>query len=434
MSRLLLVVCAGFLLCLFPLSVVADNAVPDHSWIDLLGCDDYAQRERAIKALEARGLDALPALREACKHPDAEVRRSVAELLDRIESQALSRRYLQPRRLSLNLGNTTVSQALAELARQIGAPVQITGNRAPLERRIVLNLGETTFWEALDRVCKEGGLREVPTVAPSLQPRRASRGKDGGPLLLPSDALVQWAHLDHSILLEAGSQARRPSTQVGALRIRALPAPEGNPRFVGPNDLLRLNLEVEPEPSLDWQSLLVLRIDRAIDEHGQNLISAVNFNSGSFSDYPEAEEVLLLSSRPRLNLPTNAGYRQVPLALRAGQLPSRRLRELHGTVAARVRPAAEQLLVAENILKARGQTFKGSDGSLLKVSSVSADDDVYELKLDVTSPLPVIDVALPPFRIVPLQPETTSSLMTAEERADGFSLLDAKGQRLPGIL
>jgi hypothetical protein len=431
MSRLLFVVTAGFLVFTLSLSVFAGNAVEDQGWIALLASDDYAEREEAVKALEARGLDALPALRAARQHPDPEARRRISELLDRLEIQAVSRRILQPRRIVLNLGDTTVSRAVAELSRQIGAPILIKGDRAALDqRRIKANL-DATFWEALEQICREGGLRELPTL-PASWPQGRTNNKEGMDLVLDLDALVQSPLSDRPIQLEVGPQPDYPTSQVGALRIRGLPTREGAPRFVWRDSgLLAFNLEVKPEPTLDWQSLLQVRIDRAVDEHGQILEPAGGFLGSNFSLYPDDEEFVLLSPRNRLELPMNSGYRQVPLALRPGPLRSRRLSELHGAVAARVRPAAEQLVVAENILQARGQTFVGSDGALLKVTGVSAEEDVYELKLDLTPPAPIIDLPVPPFKILTLNPETGRSIMTAQERAESFSLLDARGERLP---
>jgi hypothetical protein len=54
--------------------------------IDQLSDPDFKVRDQASKAIEALGTDALPRLREAEKHGDAEVRRRIATCIERIET------------------------------------------------------------------------------------------------------------------------------------------------------------------------------------------------------------------------------------------------------------------------------------------------------------------------------------------------------------
>jgi hypothetical protein len=63
--------------------------------IALLGSPTFAERERATQALEKVGVPALPALREAARKADPEVRRRANDLVERIENslEALASTY-----------------------------------------------------------------------------------------------------------------------------------------------------------------------------------------------------------------------------------------------------------------------------------------------------------------------------------------------------
>ena len=56
----------------------------------------------------------------------------------------------------------TVLDAVNELSKQSGYPIQIDGDRTQLaQRKITLETGETTFWQAFDLLCQKGGLTDV---------------------------------------------------------------------------------------------------------------------------------------------------------------------------------------------------------------------------------------------------------------------------------
>ena len=77
--------------------------------VQQLGDADFQKREAAMKLLEALGPAALPDLRKALGHPDAEVRRRLLELIPVLERTAA----LTPKRVSLHLDNRPMSEAVA---------------------------------------------------------------------------------------------------------------------------------------------------------------------------------------------------------------------------------------------------------------------------------------------------------------------------------
>jgi len=398
-----------------------------------LGSERFSEREEACRQLEALAEVALPMLRQARPHPDLEVRRRVAELLQALDLRFESRRLLEPKRLRLVVKDLPIPDAVEELARQTGGRIEIRGNQDRLrQRRVSVETGDTTFWDALQRLCKETGLRESPTL-PLHVPTSELFDRNDRYVIMDGSIFAQSPGSEGPFYLEEGALPLLPATRVGALAIRALPPSGSAPLVPNSDSLLPLTLEVKPDPSIDWQCLVTMRIDRAIDDHGQLLHAYAPFVAGSFRP-PKFDGRALLIHDSDLELPTNAGLRQVSLALRPAKLPSRRLRELHGSLAARIRPPVEPLVAAENVLEAKGRRFTGPDGTVLTVSSVTEDEPgAYEMKVEVAEPPIVLDFELPFFRIMNPRRRmvvTGTQLLSAAERASLFTLLDARGKPL----
>jgi len=132
--------------------------------IKQLGSPKFAVRDRAKRELEAMGPAALEALRQASKSNDMEISRRAGELIKRFEDKIATDSLLAPKKVNLNLKNVTVLEAINELSKQSGYPIQIDGDRTPLSnRKINLETGETTFWQAFDQLCQKGNLMDVTT-------------------------------------------------------------------------------------------------------------------------------------------------------------------------------------------------------------------------------------------------------------------------------
>src|SRR5262245_34265288 len=87
------------------LSAVADvprvETADAERLVDQLGSSRFAEREAAFKALDALGAAALPALRNAAKSKDAEVRQRAGELLARLERAADAAEAFAPTKFHL---------------------------------------------------------------------------------------------------------------------------------------------------------------------------------------------------------------------------------------------------------------------------------------------------------------------------------------------
>jgi hypothetical protein len=120
--------------------------------VEQLGSPDFRRRDEAARQLEARGVAALPALRKALNHPDAEVRRRANELIPALETAAL----LAPKRVTLKASNKPLRAVFDDLEKQTGYKIESWGGT---DRRVfTFEFTDLPFWEALDRICESAGL------------------------------------------------------------------------------------------------------------------------------------------------------------------------------------------------------------------------------------------------------------------------------------
>jgi hypothetical protein len=119
-----------------------------------LGADDYRAREKAGKALEARGEKVLPALRRAAAEADRpEVARRLAVLVRRMEYD----RIVAPKRVTLSVKNRPAKDVLDEIARQTGYRIDFQGGGRG-DGRYSFEFDNVPFWVAMDKVTEATGL------------------------------------------------------------------------------------------------------------------------------------------------------------------------------------------------------------------------------------------------------------------------------------
>src|SRR5258707_521154 len=85
-----------------------------------LGSDDFEEREKASKELEAIGGPALDALRAAAKSEEAEVKTRAASLLQKAEKKAIAEKVLTPTKVKLSFKDTPLADAVAEFSKKSG--------------------------------------------------------------------------------------------------------------------------------------------------------------------------------------------------------------------------------------------------------------------------------------------------------------------------
>src|SRR5262245_54187166 len=143
-------------------TVVADDDDNIAKLIKQLGSSKFTERDKAKRALEALGAAALPALKKAAESPDLETSRRAGELVKKMEEKVTIDNLLAPKRVRLQLKDTPVLEAVAQLARQSGYAIEVQGDRTKFaDRKVTLDTGDTTFWQAFDQLCQKAGLTEM---------------------------------------------------------------------------------------------------------------------------------------------------------------------------------------------------------------------------------------------------------------------------------
>jgi hypothetical protein len=232
-----------------PLPGQAPAASPFRQLIEQLGDRDYSRRRQAEERLRAVGPPALPALKEALNHRDAEVRRRVRGLVPALEAQAL----LAPQRVTLKLADCPVSEALDQIARQTG--YQIDVNAAPTGA-CSFDLKDVTFWEALDHVGRDAGLvvqpgRSLPQVRLEKRPGYAAHVCRDGAFRFTADSVQLYKELEFGLSGPAAEAPRRSEMLTLTLTVFAEPklpiVGVGEPRLSAASDTDKRSMLLAPE-------------------------------------------------------------------------------------------------------------------------------------------------------------------------------------------
>ncbi len=415
--------------------------------IGKLGSGDFEDREQATTELDRLGLQALEALKQAAKSEDAEIRRRAEDLIATIEKREASTLILKPTRVTLTLKDAPVDEAIAALRKQTGFAIRLhdpEGKTKPT--RVTLELKDATFWDALDALCDQAGLVEgspaaaQPMPPPGVRPIRirpgiriapaqpipvplpaqpdravpvpprpqgfafAQAADTAPPQSLPAQALPQiqikqiqiqgniqiggggviiggmggpfqgGSSAAGSIVLTPGKAEKLPTDQATSFRIRAVPN-QGQIQVPG-QTLHTVTLDVTPEPRFQFIGHDKVTITRAIDDQDQKL---------SPFDLAQAP---VLPGGVGIALPPGVGVAgligsTIPLYFKAGEKPSKLLKELTGVIAARIHVPHSKPIVVEKLLEASGKTVKGEKGGEIKILQVRKVNDTAIVRLEM---------------------------------------------------
>jgi hypothetical protein len=403
-------VAAGLLLAVVS-SALAGGEAPVgeiETLIAKLGSTKFAERDKAMRALDQQGAAALKALESASFHDDLEVRLRAAQLMQRIENRLAIARVLASHKMRLVYKDVLVLDAVNDFSAKAGIAINVEGDRLALrERTITLDTGETSFWEALDQFCQAAGLREPPHSG---------------------------ARFNQRIVLIDSKAAALPTCYHGAMRVRAVQLAEGksgSTKSAFAAKVVGFHVELMPEAKLAWLGVVSLRISKALDDQGQNLVQTEPYVPERWTDPlfgPDPPAVW--DGATRLPVSTNVGAWILPVRLQPGKQTARLLKEVHGVVTIEL-ITQQRLATLHKILAAQGKTFVGVDGSTLKVLAVTAAGASCSISVQVSNG-PTSAAAGQGLRLG----KTKNGVVFIEDPgsaklADMFALLDAKGQPLP---
>lgn len=398
-----------------------DAPSPVEALVRQLGSASYRDRDRASAALEKLGAPALKALRQASRSTDRETARRADELVRRIEERVLAEQILAPKKVRLKVDGVSVADAVTQLSKVSGYPVQLRGNVAG--RTITLDTGETTFWEALDQLCAKAGLVLTPAPsgsnptgyspygqinivpglpalppAPPLPPVRRIRiapplrqpvvpklqlGNKAGAVFAqiggiagsnPYMNVPGVASNPGQIILTPADRTKERISHAGAVRVTVRPALPLPPGARSKSSDVLLRLEIAPEPRLQQMGINLVgepSLTRAIDDHDQVL------NIALAPPPANPQNVRPGMAMPGMPIQVLNTYYPVPqqnmqhvtlLRLRRGKEDSTTLKELSGTLAAQVTIPNEVLASIDNVLK--GGKAASKSGGTVQVSRI----------------------------------------------------------------
>ncbi len=122
--------------------------------VEQLGDSDYRQRDEAARLLEAEGAKALPVLKKALGHPDAEIRRRAHDLIPQLEIAD----FVSPRRVTLKKSDQPLRSIFDEITKQTGYKIEFWTTPDKTQQTYRFEFEDVTFWQALDRICREANL------------------------------------------------------------------------------------------------------------------------------------------------------------------------------------------------------------------------------------------------------------------------------------
>lgn len=356
-----------------------------------LGSRDYRERENATRALDALGGAALQELRKAVHDKDPEVRRRAETLLEVIERREETARLLAPTKVRLKLSDVSMPEAVAELAKKSGFSLKI--DESALDRlrqqRISLDTGETTFWKALDLLTQKGELFD--SNYPGQTSRLVARDGNGRHVVFEQRQAMYSGSLREATTqlylhplesIKTFKVYAAPVCYAGALRVRI------GQQTQRTKDEIVLPLEVSHQPNVLWEQLVDIRIDKAVDEHGQELVQALPIGDTNVAQINRV--VMGLGNGMVLN--AAGGLEKLPdqngaIHLRAGARPSKKLESISGTIVGHMRTPVQTLVCVENIRKQAGKTFRTRYGESLQVTEVTEQPKgAVKLQVRLTEP------------------------------------------------
>ncbi len=120
-----------------------------------LGSEDYRTREKAGRDLAALGEKALPAMRSILLATDnPEVQRRLVVLVRKMDTE----RLLAPKRVTMNLKEKTIKDALDDISKQTNYKIEFSGGGGAADNlRHNFEFENTPFWVAVDKIASMAG-------------------------------------------------------------------------------------------------------------------------------------------------------------------------------------------------------------------------------------------------------------------------------------
>jgi hypothetical protein len=327
--------------------------------VEQLSDADYRRREQAVEQLRRLGPPALPALRAAANHPDAEVRRRVNDLIPILEVEAA----LAPKRVTLKTSDKPLRQVLDALQDQSGYKIDVFGPN--LEQKISVDFNDVTFWQALDAVSREAGL--------VLDPNQGIA--DGRVRMRSAEAFAPYLH--HSGPFRVSVDGLQ---QLRSVPLSQVPKSTGAPRR---SETLTLELTVTTEPRLPLLGVGEPRLLAAYDSERNCMLPPEPLPMGMEQPGPGANV-----NRTRWNT-GRFGTRSTTISTQASLLrPSEKanaIRSIRGFIPVAVLVDQKPVVVVEKIMEAKGKKFQVGKTTIAIESVTEQPNKTIQIQMTVTA-------------------------------------------------
>jgi hypothetical protein len=134
------------------------------------------------------------------------------------------------------------------------------------------------FWQAVDQFCIKAELVERGSMAISEQANTEVVGAEKMVIMAQNDGGYVGPRPELPVVFFDGKSQPMPTCYSGAVRVRVLPraasnagAGQSGAPVNNPDGGTLLTVEVSPEPKMGWQKVLNVRVEKVIDEHGNEL-------------------------------------------------------------------------------------------------------------------------------------------------------------------
>lgn len=328
--------------------------------IEQLGSNEYRAREDATRNLADRGPTALPALRAAADHKDPEIRRRIEDLLRLLESSNI----LAPKRVSLQVKQQPIQEAVQALAKQSGYKIQLWPNapqNGPKAPQPVLNLDlvDTPFWDALDRVSDAGGLNLQQhafgdetlrlNLDNSYAPFRCNRGV--------FRVVAQGFNYGRNINFERLS---RPQPN------QAAPTAQGH-------EYLSLQMSVSVEPRMALLRVGAVTLLQAYDDQKHSLLPDVPLERGA-----------TMSNRYYYYGGHKSFCQHVHVNLAAPIRSARAVKLVRGVIPVTLLTKQEPICMTDKLLESKGKKFQAGTVTIEVEDVIKNPNQAIQLKLAIT--------------------------------------------------
>jgi hypothetical protein len=327
--------------------------------VEQLGDADYRKREAAVRRLQAAGLAAVPTLKKALGHRDAEVRRRVRDLIPAIETAA----FLTPRRVSLHMTKKTLRQVFDEVTRQTGYKIEFWSS-SPAQT-YSFDFKDLTFWEALDRICRESGLG----VQQNWGDDRILLNEQGGgqPLFVRYEGPFRFAPVTLQQTRFFGNFFSAPGKD-------AAPPPPAQ-------ENLALTFSIYSEPRIPLLGVGEIKLDAAYDTEKNSMLPPAA-NAGEFFD----PRFGMMRGRfiARYGNGNRTYFMQSQLNLARPSLKATGIKVIRGSLPVTLLAEQKPVVLADKVLSAKGKKTTVGTTTFLFEDVSETPGKQYQIRMTVT--------------------------------------------------